>query len=207
LKKTLLFIFVLFNLNLFGQFSPSNFELSSNYVESFLKDSRGVMWIGTDEGLNLITPSDNFVFYSNISNKKGLLNSEVYSLKELRNGIIVSFSSEGLSYFNPKTFSFKRVKLDSKPIAIYFDSEYNNYWVSTEFSGISVLNKFLEPQFSLKYDPLNPTTLSSSSSVFDNKNNLIDFAEENIFIGTPNGFNVFDRSQKNPKEVCQAKVF
>ena len=75
LKKTLLFVFVLFNLNLFGQFSPSNFELSSNYVESFLKDSRGIMWIGTDEGLNLITPSDNFVFYSNISNKKGLLNS------------------------------------------------------------------------------------------------------------------------------------
>ena len=163
------------------------------------------MWIGTDEGLNLITPSDNFVFYSNISNTKGLLNSEVYSLKELRNGIIVSFSSEGLSFFNPKTFSFRRVKLDSKPIAIYFDSEYNNYWVSTEFSGISILNKFLEPQFSLKYDPLNPTTLSSSSSVFDNKNNLIDFAEENVFIGTPNGFNVFDRSQKTLKRYIKQR--
>ena len=41
--------------------------------ESILFDKRGGEWIGTDEGLNLITHSDNESFYSNISNKKGLL--------------------------------------------------------------------------------------------------------------------------------------
>ena len=205
MKKNLSFVFILCNLSLFAQFSPSNLELSSNYVESYILDSRGAKWVGTDEGLNLITTSDNTVFYSNISNKKGLLNSEVYSLKELNNGEIVAFSNEGLSFFNPKTFSFKRVKLDSRPIALYFDSQLNNYWVSSEFSGLYVLNSSLEYQSNLKYDPLNPTTLSSSSFDYDNKNNLIDFAKERIFVGTPNGLNVFNRSQKTFKRYIKQR--
>ena len=164
------------------------------------------MWIGTDEGLNLVTASDNVVFYSNISNKKGLLNSEVYSLKELGNGIITSFSNDGLSFFNPKSFSFKRVKLESRPINIYFDSQYKSYWVSSESSGIFVLNESLEFEFSLKYDPLNPTTLSSSNFNFNNKNNLIDFNEKKVFIGTPNGFNLFDRSQKTLKRYIKQRT-
>ena len=186
-------------MNLFGQFSLSNLELSSDYVESFILDSRGVKWIGTDEGLNLITTTDNSVFYSNISNTKGLLNSEVYSLQELNDGKIVAFSKEGLSFFNPKTFSFKRVKLGSRPIALYFDSQLNNYWVSSESSGIYVLDSSHERLFNLKYDPLNPTTLSSSNFDYNNKKNLVDFGEEKIFIGTPNGLNVFNRSQKTVK--------
>ena len=199
MKKTLSFAFFLYYLNLFGQFSLSNLELSSDYVESFILDSRGVKWIGTDEGLNLITTTDNSVFYSNISNTKGLLNSEVYSLQELNDGKIVAFSKEGLSFFNPKTFSFKRVKLGSRPIALYFDSQLNNYWVSSESSGIYVLDSSHERLFNLKYDPLNPTTLSSSNFDYNNKKNLVDFGEEKIFIGTPNGLNVFNRSQKTVK--------
>ncbi len=107
MEKKISFVFLLCSIGLCAQFTPSNLDLSSSYVESFILDSRGVKWIGTDEGLNLVTTTDNTVFYSNISNKKGLLNSEVYSLKELNNGEIVAFSNEGLSFFNPKTFSFK----------------------------------------------------------------------------------------------------
>ena len=205
MKKILSFAFFLYYLNLFGQFSLSDLELSSDYVESFILDSRGVKWIGTDEGLNLITTTDNSVFYSNISNTKGLLNSEVYSLQELNDGKIVAFSKEGLSFFNPKTFSFKRVKLGSRPIALYFDSQLNNYWVSSESSGIYVLDSSHERLFNLKYDPLNPTTLSSSNFDYDNKKNLVDFGEEKIFIGTPNGLNVFNRSQKTIKRYIKQR--
>ncbi len=104
-----------------------------------------------------------------------------------------------------KTFSFKRVKLDSRPIALYFDSQLNNYWVSSEFSGLYVLNSSLEYQSNLKYDPLNPTTLSSSSFDYGNKNNLIDFAKERVFVGTPNGLNVFNRSQKTFKRYIKQR--
>ena len=205
MKKKLIFVFLLFNTTLVAQYSSYDLELSSNYVESFLLDSRGGKWIGTDEGLNLITPSNNTVFYSNISNKKGLLNSEVYELKELNNGLIAAFSNEGLSFFNPKTFSFKRIKFESRPVAINFDSLSNSYWVSSEFSGVYVLNSSLENQFNLKYDPLNPTTLSSSNFDYSNKNNLINFGEETIFVGTPNGFNVFNRSQKTVKRYIKQR--
>ena len=205
MEKKISFVFLLCSIGLCAQFTPSNLDLSSSYVESFILDSRGVKWIGTDEGLNLVTTTDNTVFYSNISNKKGLLNSEVYSLKELNNGEIVAFSNEGLSFFNPKTFSFKRVRLDSKPIALYFDPQLNNYWVSSKSSGLYVLNSSLEYQSNLKYDPLNPTTLSSSSFDYGNKNNLIDFAKERVFVGTPNGLNVFNRSQKTFKRYIKQR--
>ena len=181
-----------------GQFTKSNVNLSSDFVESILLDNRGIKWIGTDEGLNLITHSNNYTFYSNISNKAGILNSEVHKIKELDNNYVAIFSNSGISFFNPKTFTFKQLELKSKPIDLYFDIETKKYWVTTVSSGIYILNEFVDIEKNLLYDPLNPITLSSSNFDLNNNNKLIDFFDESsIYIGTPNGFNVFDKSQEN----------
>ena len=203
--KTLFSFFILFPLIVFGQFKKSDIGLSSDFVESILIDQRGIKWIGTDEGLNLITHSNIYPFYSNISNKKGILNSEVHKIKEVNDNFVAIFSSNGISFFNPKTFSFEQLQLKSKPIDIYFDSNSNKYWVTTVSSGLYVLNIDKEIEKNLIYDPLNPLTLSSSN--FDlNNNNLIDFFEDNsIYIGTPNGFNVFNKSQKNIKRYFKQR--
>ena len=90
-KKNLLFFFLFFPSLIVGQFTKSNVNLSSDFVESILLDNRGIKWIGTDEGLNLITHSNNYTFYSNISNKAGILNSEVHKIKELDNNYVAIF--------------------------------------------------------------------------------------------------------------------
>ena len=189
-----------------GQFSKSNIELSSDFVESILLDKRGVEWIGTDEGLNLITHSDNNSFYSNISNKKGLLNSEIYHLEEIDDGFIAAFSNDGISIFNPRTYDFKRVILNSSPISIYKDSLSNNYWVTTSSSGIYQINNDFEIELNLTYDPLNPLSLSHSKFDIDNKNLLIDIEDDEFFyIATSNGFNVYDRAQKTIKRYFKRR--
>ena len=181
-----------------GQFSKLNVNLSSDFVESILLDNRGIKWVGTDEGLNLITHSNNYSFYSNISNKTGILNSEVHKIKELDNNYVAIFSNSGISFFNPKTFSFKQLELKSKPIDLYFDTATKKYWVTTVSSGIYILNKSRDIEKNLLYDPLNPLTLSSSNFDLNNSNKLVDFFDESsVYIGTPNGFNIFDKSQKN----------
>ncbi len=88
-------------LNSYGQSSISNYyNLSSNYVESIFYDNSGKLWIGTDEGLNLITSHDQYQFTASISNEKGLLDSEVFKIKGLKDGYIAAFSINGISIFN-----------------------------------------------------------------------------------------------------------
>ena len=198
--------FVLLPLFIYGQFEKSDFNLSSEFVESILIDSRWAKWIGTDEGLNLITHSNTYPFYSNISNKKGILNSEVHKIKEVNNNFIAVFSNGGISFFNPKTFSFEQLKLKSKPIDIYFDSNTKKYWVTTVSSGLYVLNADKEIEKNLIYDPLNPLTLSSSNFDPSNDNKLIDFEDDYyIYVATPNGFNVYNKSQKNIKRYSKQR--
>jgi ligand-binding sensor domain-containing protein len=198
--------FVLLPLFIYGQFEKSDFNLSSEFVESILIDSRGAKWIGTDEGLNLITHSNTYPFYSNISNTKGILNSEVHKIKEVNNNFIAVFSNGGISFFNPKTFSFEQLKLKSKPIDIYFDSNTKKYWVTTASSGLYVLNADKEIEKNLIYDPLNPLTLSSSNFDPSNDNKLIDFEDDYyIYVATPNGFNVYNKSQKNIKRYFKQR--
>ena len=48
LKKTLTLMGLMSFSLMFGQFSKSNIELSSDFVESILIDKKGVEWIGTD---------------------------------------------------------------------------------------------------------------------------------------------------------------
>ena len=203
--KTLLLFFILFQRCAYSQFKKSDLNLSSEFVESILLDSRGIKWIGTDEGLNLITHSNTYPFYSNISNKKGILNSEVHKIKEVNNTFIAIFSNSGISFFNPKIFSFEQLKLKSKPIDIYFDSNTKKYWVTTISSGLYVLNADKEIEKNLVYDPLNPLTLSSSNFKPIN-NKLIDFEDDSsIYIATPNGFNVYNKSQKNIKRYFKQR--
>ena len=94
------------------------------------------MWIGTDEGLNLITSHDQYQFLADISDDKGILDSEIFKLNDLKNGNLAAFSINGLSIFNPNEFNFKQIALKSKPVSTYFDINTDSYWITTEESGI-----------------------------------------------------------------------
>ena len=178
----------------FLSWGQNNYNLSSNYVESIQFDKSGNLWIGTDEGLNLLTDHDQYQFYADISNDRALLNSEIYKLTPLENGLIAAFSINGLSIFQPETFDFKQVELESSPISIYFNPFNQIYWVTTEETGIVTLDRNLEIINRYKFDPLNPISISSSKFSITNNKNII-FQNENAFIGSTNGFNFFNGEQ------------
>ena len=125
-RLSLFTIFLLTPIILNGQFKNIPFNLNSKNVQSFIKDARGNEWIGTDEGLNLVTPYNTYTFFGDLSNKNAILNSNIFKLLEIDNNRIVAFSEDGLSVFNPDTFSFKRVELPSYPINLYKNPLKNN---------------------------------------------------------------------------------
>ncbi|MBF11199.1 MAG: hypothetical protein CMC63_03115 [Flavobacteriaceae bacterium] len=196
-KNLFCIIFFFLSFSSWGQnLNSGKYNLSSSYIESIFYDDEGKLWIGTDEGLNLITGHDQFQFLASISNENGLLDSEIFKLQDLKNGYLAAYSINGLSIFDPNEFNFIQIELDSRPVSIYYDISKNVYWVTTEESGLKVLNHKFEIINEFLFDPLNPLSLSSSK--FEGENNIV-FGDEITFIGSTNGFNYFNQEQKTFK--------
>jgi two-component system sensor histidine kinase ChiS len=82
--------------------------LSQSSVTCILKDSRGLMWFGTEDGLNKYDGS-NFTVYRHLSTEKESLSSSyINAISEQEDGFLWIATSNGLNYFNPDNEKFTR---------------------------------------------------------------------------------------------------
>ena len=203
--KWMSFFIFSFHLNYYSWCQNSDFNdynLSSNYIESIFYDNSGKLWIGTDEGLNLITSHDQYQFLANISNDNGLIDSEIFKLQDLKDGYTAAFSINGISIFNPNEFNFKQIRLKSRPVSIHYDDLNDEYWITSEESGLIIVDSNFNITSEYIFDPLNPLSLSSSK--FSSKHNL-EFIDGDTYIGTNNGFNYFNGEQKTFKRFYSGR--
>ena len=138
-------------------------KLSSNYITTIFQDSRGYIWIGTDDGLNQY--DGNYIVKYNYSN--GLASTYVNTICEDGDGNIWVGTRGGLSIINSKTEEIRNIKCDNSEkgishynvTAIYKDSE-NIMWIGTE----NGLNKYdNENEIFIKYyDEYNGGVLTNS---------------------------------------------
>ncbi len=112
--------------------------LPSNAVYCILKDSKGIVWIGTDAGL---VRYDGFHFQT-FSKKNGLVGNFIRDIKEDKNGNLwIACYGDGLSRFDGTHFinySPKNGLVHSEIRCLYFD-EKQNLNIGTE-RGLSVWN-------------------------------------------------------------------
>ena len=92
---------IFFSGSLFAQERKIELPLSSNKIESVHIDSRGLVWLGTEEGLNVYNRKTVNSFYSNIVDSASLLNSEIYRFQQLSGDTVLAFSKNGINVFNP----------------------------------------------------------------------------------------------------------
>ena len=197
------FLYIFFYLNSYYNHSDFNdYNLSSNYIESIFYDNSGKLWIGTDEGLNLITSHDQHQFLASISNDNGLIDSEIFKLQDLKDGYTAAFSINGISIFNPNEFNFKQIRLKSRPVSIHYDDLNDEYWITSEESGLIIVDSNFNITSEYIFDPLNPLSLSSSK--FSSKHN-VEFIDGDTYIGTTNGFNFFNGEQKTFKRFYSGR--
>lgn len=145
-----------------------------------LIDSRGGIWIGSDEGLYQIT-SDQTIYYDSLSNER------VFALAEDHQGHIWVGTAKGLNYIRPTTKEI--VPFVQQPglpndfiYAIEVDGK-DNVWVSTNH-GLSVLDR--ETRTFRNYteeDGLQNNEFNGKAGYQDSLGYL--------YFGGMNGFNIF----------------
>ena len=194
---------IFFSLSLLAQERKIELPLSSNKIESVHIDNRGLLWLGTEEGLNVYNRETVNSFYSNIVDSTSLLNSEIFRIQYLAGDTVVAFSKNGLNVFNPYGFNFSRIITKSSPVSLIKDLSNNEYWVTTQNNGVLHYSQSLKPLKSIEYDPLNPLSISSAKFNSNQRDIVNTSSSQFILIGTINGFNLFDRAQKTVRRFLK----
>ena len=125
-----------------------NNGLSDNQIKSFLKDSRGYMWIGTSSGLNRYDGYKFKVFKYNSNDTTSLVNNDVRKLFEGPGGKIWVQTSAGFCVYDPKTERFlrqnksllKEYKLPDAVVEDIIKDADGNYWFISTGKGVTRYN-------------------------------------------------------------------
>ena len=172
--------------------------LSHSNVICMLQDSRGFMWFGTRDGLNLYDGYSFTVFKNNKKDKNSLSSNIIYDIAEDADGFIwVGTWGGGLNRYdraNGKFISYRHDQerpgsLSSDFVnSIFIDSE-GFLWVGTDNGGLERFNREDKTFSHFVYDKNNPKSLSQNSV-----KDIFEDHQHNLWIATAEkGLNHFDR--------------
>jgi ligand-binding sensor domain-containing protein/class 3 adenylate cyclase len=152
--------------------------LSQSSANTIIQDNFGLIWIGTQEGLNMFDGYDISYFKHQIKQNKTLSNSYVLKLFEDKNNLLwVATRNGGLNYKKPLSNSFNRTTQDDFNSNVIFTDiiEDNDgfLWLSSEKSGIYRYNHELDSI--VKY--------TTKDGLFSNKISNICLFENDLFVG------------------------
>ncbi|TDF38372.1 hybrid sensor histidine kinase/response regulator [Alteromonadaceae bacterium M269] len=128
----------------FERFDAQN-GLSQNTARALLQDSRGFIWIGTNDGLNRFDGYEFTVFRANPKDPNSLSSSHIFSLYEDSHGYIWIGTFAGLNRFDPETLQFTRYQHDpldphsisDNRVSAILEDKHNNLWVGTYWGGLN----------------------------------------------------------------------
>ncbi len=184
----------------FRHFNPSvKNTLNSYVVSSLYQDRNKNVWIGTTQGLSMLSSRDNkFTHYSyNDKDTNSLVHNSINSIVEDSRGWIWIGTREGISIFNPKTKIFKnlsyRVGLPENHVFEMAEDEYHNIWYSSRngLYKVSVVPSGKSYQF--RYNTYNESDGLQSRQF--NLNAVCKTKAGELIFGGPNGFNIFRSGQ------------
>jgi len=174
-------------------------SLSANAVRTLLADSKGNLWVGTNNGLNRkIKGSERFVrYFYNPDEKNRISSNNIYSLfEDSKQNIWIGTAGGGVTIYDPITGLFSQLsKKDGLPgNDVYGIREDNNgvIWMSTE-NGISAWSPVKKNFRNFDYTDGIQGNQFNPGAAFKAKNG-------ELFFGGSNGFTRFDPNliKENP---------
>ena len=133
--------------------------LSENVINCIFQDSRGFMWIGTDDGLNRFD-GYNFEIFRSDGDREGAINSNIiYDIAEdSRGDLWIGTTGWGINHFDPITEKFSEYRASpSDPNSLIHDHIMSLYvdtrdrvWVGT-FDGLSIITPSSSDRDSLTF--------------------------------------------------------
>ena len=199
LKYTLVFLIILMCIlpNSIYASKIMNFEnltiengLSQSTVEAIIQDSKGYIWIGTNDGLNRYNGNDIEVFKYDDEVKNSIISSYITALGEDKNGNLWVGTDEGLSKINLSDYSIKNYRYykndKNKPyyaiLTIYVDSNGKVYMGNND--GVYVYNE--------KEDDFDKILGLDNNLTDKNIYSINKDSQGNLWIGTGSGLNKLD---------------
>ena len=172
--------------------------LSSNTVNTILKDRLGLLWFGTDDGLDMFDGTNFKVYRRKPNDPSSLQSNEILSLFEDSEGNLwVATSGGSLSRYNRKKDAFINIPAGIGPGAISNNvvrdvcSDYRDkIWIA-HFGGVNVLDR--------KKMQVSDVQLSDNSyaSLLKNPSNcLFEDIEHQMWVGTTSGLLRYDPGSK-----------
>lgn len=137
----IVFLFLLFNGTIAQQFPSKNYStlngLPNNSVFSVLKDSRGILWVGTDNGVSKIQNEE----IQNLYESDGLAYNNCWDIVEDGNHYLWfgSFGG-GLTFFDGKKFTIFNIKNGLVNNLIRKLFIYKNYLFVGTHDGVSAID-------------------------------------------------------------------
>jgi len=175
MQKTILIIFIFISNIVAAQYNDMKFQrisltegLSQVFVNIMYYDSKGYIWIGTQDGLNLYDGYTFKIFRPDFENpEKSINNNIINSINEDSNQNIWIGTLGGLNFYDrrhEKFFSWTNIPEDTTSIvsnlvfAVNVDN-YNNIWFLTS-NAISRLTP--------NYDDISKSKITNFNNIIDN---------------------------------------
>jgi serine phosphatase RsbU (regulator of sigma subunit)/ligand-binding sensor domain-containing protein len=188
--------------NIYGQidrlrFKQLNIEdgLSQSRISEIVQDSKGFIWIGTEDGLNRYDGYEFRIFTFDPTDSNSIANNVIRSLAAGDSGNLwIGTSFGGLNKYDAKTGKFISFRHDpNDPLSISSDrvddiyrDKDGNLWLATSGSGFDYFDTKTYKFTRHVHDPQNQNSVSSSQVLFIYKD-----SRGSVWLGTDNGLDRF----------------
>lgn len=183
-------------------------KLTNDNVNALIEDKNNNLWVGTDNGLNIIFKNGNEwsikQIFHELDNSQSLANNSVEAILETTDGNIwVGTNGGGISVFNSQGGFIKQIKLARKTndvaleklvTALYQDS-HGYVWIGTSENGLIKYNPSSKAIVHYRYGDDDDKSISSNTieEIYQDSKQLIWIAtDKGALIYEPN----FDRFQR-----------
>lgn len=180
----------------------SEHGLSENVVNCVFQDSKGFIWVGTNDGLNRYDGYNFRVFKPDPEDDNSINSNLIFAVNEdLDGNIWVGTTGSGLNMFNPKTETFQAFQqdpnrsislTDDQIISLYTDRQ-GRVWIGT-LNGLNVILPDFQPEDSNYIQPI-PIPVSANLPV----NQVLEDKAGNIWLATRLGLFKCDARDLNGK--------
>lgn len=173
--------------------------LSTVNINCIFQDSRGIMWFGTRDGLNKYD-GYKFTVYNVVGkNRNDITTNNIHGIAEDRDGNIwVTTEGAGLAVMNrAKDKIIDLDDLDSPSVltSIVFDQD-DNLWVASRVKGLGLYDRHANKYTFYTFNEKDPRSISSNYV-----NDILVDRDNNLWVTTTGGLNLFDRKTKTFKRI------